>query len=181
LFVGIVLPHESKPVNAFLKRSEPEKVTEIMRSSIRTMVVICGWVMLFRIILKLFDSLLFKLPSVTRVTVYGILELSNGCIALGSIDNEYTRFIMASAFLSLGGICVLLQTWSVTERIGLGLYIPGKLLHTLFSITVSSVIGSFIYDMPLHIPGLITTLSLSLGLALLFRKKSSSIICANTV
>jgi hypothetical protein len=40
--------------------------------------------------------------------------------------------------LAFGGVCVLLQTASVTEGLSLGCYIKGKLIQTLFSLWLSS-------------------------------------------
>ena len=39
--------------------------------------------------------------------------------------------------LSFGGVCVLLQTASVTEGLPLGGYVKGKLLQTVFSFLLS--------------------------------------------
>ena len=77
--------------------------------------------------------------------IAGILELSNGCILLTQIHSEAVRFILCSGFLSFGGICVLMQTASVTDSLGLGLYIPGKIIQTAISILTASIAVFVIY------------------------------------
>lgn len=180
LLVGILLPRPGEMVHA-TTRGYPNKITDVLRNSIRAMSVICGWVIIFRILIMLFECIIKKLPSVVQTVVCGLMELSNGCIMSESINNEYIRFIIISALLSFGGLCVLLQTFSVADDIGLGLYVPGKILQLLFSLSFSCLIGSFLYKRPLEVLVFIISLMLSTGIVLLLRKKSSRFILVNTV
>ena len=57
---------------------------------------ICGWVVLFRMILAFFDRwFLWLFPAAVRVGIYGVLELANGCCALLMIENEGLMFATA--------------------------------------------------------------------------------------
>jgi threonine/homoserine efflux transporter RhtA len=79
------------------------------------------------------------------VIFQAILELSNGCLALSSLQSETTRFILCAAFLACGGFCVLLQTMSVTAFLGLGLYIPGKIMQTSVSLILATAIAYYLF------------------------------------
>ena len=95
---------------------------------------VCGWVVLFRMIIGFLQRWLFQFfPVPIKVLIAGILELSNGCCILSNIEQTGLRFILCSVMLSLGGICVLMQTMSITGKLGLGMYLPGKLLQTAIS------------------------------------------------
>ena len=65
-----------------------------------------------------------------------------GCSGEDLLDRALefrTRMLAASGLISLGGLCVGMQTVSVTEGLGLGSYIPGKLLQTALSLTLTGV------------------------------------------
>ena len=83
---------------------------------------------------------LWMLPLPLQALTVGILELSNGCIRLEGLPCEGLRFLIASVLLSIGGICVTLQTASVSEGISLKLYFPGKILQCALSVMMSSMI-----------------------------------------
>ena len=98
---------------------------------------ICGWVILFRILISFLDRWFgWILTPTSRTLILGILELSNGCCSLINIRNTGLRLILCAAFLGFGGFCVLLQTASVTEGIDQSLYLPGKLFQTLVSVAL---------------------------------------------
>lgn len=99
--------------------------------AVRITGMICGWVLLFRIVFVFLDRwALWLLPAEAKVMICGILELTNGCVGLGAISEEPIRFVLAVLFLNFGGICVGMQTVSVTGPLGSGWYFPGKLLQT---------------------------------------------------
>ena len=111
---------------------------DVMLSSSKAMAVICGWVILFRIIVSFLQAwFLWCFPDWLQVLVIGICELSNGCSELLLIQDEKIRFIICSCMLAFGGICVFLQTVSVTSGLSLRYYIRGKLLQTLFCFLLS--------------------------------------------
>ena len=77
------------------------------------------------------------IPLTARVGIVGLLELANGCMELSTIADAGLRAVLCSAFLSLGGLCVTMQTLSVTGSLGLGMYIPGKILQCTVSILLT--------------------------------------------
>lgn len=113
-------------------------VTEALTGAVRTTGIICGWVVLFRILLEFLDSwVLWILPQTYKPLIWGLLELSNGCCALSSVTPEGLRFILCAAMLSFGGVCVAMQTGSVASGLPMTAYLRGKLLQTFFSLGLS--------------------------------------------
>lgn len=115
-------------------------LTASMQKSIGICCAVCGWVVIFRIIqgyiLKYLDEFA---GSILMVILGGILELSTGCIALQELSSEAFRFILTSGFLAFGGTCVILQTASVTQDLGMGLYFPGKMIQTAIALIMSAL------------------------------------------
>ena len=119
-------------------------LTESLKQAVVTMGYICGWVILFRLILAFADRwFLWAVPDVVRVGIYGVLELANGCCNLSDIPSVADRFILCSGMLAFGGICVTMQTASVASGLDLGLYLPGKLLQTCISVIFSLIFCIF--------------------------------------
>ena len=122
--------------------SAPEKrdakkmtLTDAMYASIKAMAVVCGWVIIFSVLMAFLNRwLLGFLPKEMQVLLCGLLELTNGCLMLKAVENSLLRFLIASVMLNFGGICVLMQTASVTEGLSLRRYFLGKTLQTGFAI-----------------------------------------------
>ena len=137
LAVGMLLPGRPSGRAASAMRSQIT-VTEAMNRAVRVMAQICGWVVVLRVVMAFLQKwLLWLLPKEWQVLISGLLELTNGCLALSGISSEELRFVIASAMLAFGGVCVLMQTGSVTGKLGLGMYLPGKLLQTGISVLLA--------------------------------------------
>lgn len=104
---------------------------EAMKKAIHAIASVCGWVIVFRVIIGFVHRL--SLPDYVRLLLAGILELTNGCLMLGEISSIELRFLFAAFLLNFGGICVLMQTASVAQGLNLKYYIRGKLLQTCFA------------------------------------------------
>ena len=76
------------------------------------------------------------------MAVIGLLELSNGCCELLSVSDVALRFVICSGLLSFGGLCVTMQTVSVTPGLSLRDYFLGKLLQTAFSVLLAGAVVS---------------------------------------
>lgn len=140
LLVGIILPGGKSQVSV-VQRNQSISLPEAMEKAIKVMAQVCGWVVLFRMVLTFLNRwFLWMLPASAQVGIAGILELSNGCIMLGQLENEGLRFVLASTLLAFGGICVTMQTASVTAALSLKLYFPGKLLQTCFSFLLATLV-----------------------------------------
>lgn len=109
-----------------------------MSSAVKTMGTVCGWVIVFRVLLRFLDKWgLWLLKDSWQVIIAGFLELSNGCCSLHEIADDQLRFLVCSGMLAFGGICVTMQTASVAEGLSLRNYCIGKLLQCAFSLVLS--------------------------------------------
>ena len=186
LLVGAVLP-QSEDYSCRLRKKAPTTLPQALEKAIKTMANICGWVIIFRIILTILNRwVLWLLPKEAQACIWGIMELSNGITYLHNLDGSGIRFVLSSAFLAFGGLCVGMQTVSVTKDLGLGQYFPGKVLHCLFSILIASVVqyGLFSPEACVHFPYIFyiaLTFGIILIIFLLQKKKSSSISEASVV
>lgn len=116
----VIAPHVSKAP------------TDPVGTAVKTMGTVCGWIVLFRTILAFLDRwILFGVSPVLRVLIIGLLELSNGCLELHRIASVPLRFLVCVCLIDAGGLCVSLQTASVTGGLSLRLYRLGKALQLL--------------------------------------------------
>ena len=100
---------------------------------------------LFRIVMAFLERwFLWLLPSPWRIAVLGALELTNGICALPGIADPRLRLIICSGMLAFGGLCVTMQTVSVTAGLSLRKYGLGKLVQTLVSVLLSGLIAPWI-------------------------------------
>ena len=128
-----------------VKTSHHTTIVEGLYQSLRIVAGICGWVVIFRILISMTEKwLLSSLPELVQITLSGALELTNGCIRGAEINNTGIRFVLCEAFVSFGGLCVVMQTFSVASAVEKRLYLPGKLLQTGIGILLSYPIQYFV-------------------------------------
>jgi hypothetical protein len=165
--------------SADLQKGSRIPITVALERSVRAMGLVCGWVVLMRILLAFLERwFLWLLPDVLRITLVGLLELSNGCVLLSRIPQEGLRFLLAGVFLSLGGICVTLQTASVAEGLRLSCYFPGKLLQCSFSILLCGILQPLFpasHQFPIPFPVLLIAVLPILAATVLRAKNNSRI------
>lgn len=179
LLVGILLPGGDDG-NVTKLSDHRISLPGALELSVKAMALVCGWVVIGRMLLAFLQRwFLWLFQDWVQILVSGLLELSNGCIQLRNIQYEGLRFIMAAAFLSLGGICVTLQTASVTESVPLDLYFPGKLLQCCFSVAACSLLQFIFPDGEQCISGIPFYISAVVGIILIlflrFQKNNSRI------
>ena len=133
LLTGFLLPG-STSVSLRPTESDCISVSDALSRSIRNMALVSSWVVLFRVILEFFQT---YIPYQIPILLTGLLELSNGCYLLSHIQSQWLRFFVAGIMLSLGGICVWMQTKSVFPELNLLRYITGRLLHCLICMAIS--------------------------------------------
>ena len=158
-----------------ISESRPVTLTQALKNAVIIMGYICGWIVLFRIVLTFLDRwFLWLLPTELRVCVYGIMELANGCLAVDSIPLPGLRFVIASGMLAFGGLCVAMQTASVTGQLGVKSYMAGKILQTIISITLSIFVQRMIFPpadkMSISLPLLVISTSIPVICWIIFRK-----------
>lgn len=168
--VGILLP-DKKMNNSSAATVRRDSISQILLQSIKITGTICGWVTLFRIVLHFMESTTLLQSTAVKAAVFGLIELSNGCILLKNIVSTGLRFMIASGLLSVGGLCVGMQTASVTGKLGLGLYIQGKLLQTCISVFSSSVLGVCLFhDQTCRIAGVVSLCCIMITYTVIKRK-----------
>lgn len=126
-------------------KENPPTVTASMTASLKNMGSVCGWVIIFRILINVLNRwVLWFLPEYLQILIAGILELTNGCCQLGDVSNIGLRFVICAGFLSFGGLCVAMQAASAAKDNSFRLYFPGKILQTLFSILLAILIQNLL-------------------------------------
>lgn len=149
VLVGILLPRRDSSIHK-IAPSAPPSLPTVLRRAVTTTGYVCGWIILFRVVLAFLTRwILWLLGSSGQVTIFGLLELTNGCCSLHLIGNEGLRMVIASGILAFGGLCVAMQTASVTGELGLGWYLPGKILQTIISVILSAFSGYLLFGNPL--------------------------------
>lgn len=117
---------------------------QALERSLKSICLVCGWVILFKMLLSTLLSRIHRIHPTIQVILKGLLELTNGCTSLNSIPSLAVRFVVTSVLLSFGGICVLTQTASVAQKIGLKYYAAGKLIQTALSFLISCMLQNLL-------------------------------------
>ena len=134
IFVGAILPYNNQGEECALQEASPLPISEIMQNTVKITATISGWIIFFRIILAFCNRwFLWFFRSEFQVLFSGLIELSNGCSMLNSIQAENIRFIIASVLLAAGGMCVGMQTNTAVKELGTGMYFPGKGIQIIIS------------------------------------------------
>ncbi len=176
MLVGCMLPkHKTNPCK--IKANITENIPTAVENSVKTMGLVCVWVIVFRVLIAFLRRwFLWLLPSAAEVALVGFLELANGCVFLGEITSCGLRFVLCAVFLSFGGLCVAMQTVSVTRKLGTGMYFPGKLLQSAVSFLIAYFVqfllfsGSDVYRFPIALV-LTILLILCITICLPYRQK----------
>ncbi len=134
IFTGMLLPGKRNQ-QLSISSGAPITLPQALGRSLRVLAEVCGWVILSRVVIAFCSRwFLWLFPDWIQVAFVGLLELANGCFELGTVPGDGLRFLLCSSLISFGGVCVLMQTVSVTKTLGLGMYLPGKLLQTIISL-----------------------------------------------
>lgn len=146
IVVGCLLPGKSKQYTQMPKK-RAITVTKAIETGAKTMGIICAWIILFRILIGILQRwVLWLLPEQAQIWLISLTELSNGCYELYNITSQGTRFIISAGTLAFGGICVYMQTQSVTEDLHCGLYFPGKVLQSCISILTALAVQPLLFS-----------------------------------
>ena len=145
-------------------------VSSALQKSIIITATVCGWILLFKVLLAFISP--FALFRRSKYVFSGILEISNGCLLLTDLFPLSLRFLFFSAFLSLGGLCVYLQTVSAVSSTGTGLYLTGKCIQCAVCILITIPVSVLIFhELPFSVPAMLAiTLSCIIVILILFRK-----------
>lgn len=173
LITGRILPSFKSKITALPPKNSSISPTAAMGKTLRTLGFVCGWVILFRVLLTFMDRwFLWYFPEELRTAIHIFLELANGCSELNRITNEGLRMMLFSAGLGFGGICVLMQTVSVTGSLGLGMYLPGKLIQCVLSLLLTWLWQRMTFSDPVKNVVIIPLSAVILAAAMVFLYKS---------
>lgn len=139
IIVGGILPSKSKSTFKAVPRIRPT-IPASLEKSVSAMAKICGWIILFRVLIEVINT---HFHFLSNIFVYGILELSNGCLQLQHTAGVSAAFILAAPMLAFGGLCVFLQTKSVASGLSARYYFPGKALQTIISFVLALAVSKF--------------------------------------
>lgn len=155
LLIGCFLPGK-KADQCNISPLQPISFPKSLQNATKNIISVCGWVIAFRVIVGFFTRwFLWLFPEEMQVLLCGLLELSNGIVLLNNLPSEALRFVLSSFMLAFGGLCVAMQTASVTEDLGLGYYIPGKIIHALLATVISILLLPILFKHQIVIPQLL--------------------------
>lgn len=135
-----LLPGEWRKAHPINQR-QVVSVTQAMRQAVQTMALICGWVILFRILIAFLQRwILWLLPQQASILICALLEMTNGCCALSELSTDGAKLILFAVFSGFGGLCVWLQSCSVTAQalVPMGLYLPGKITQACLCLLLAA-------------------------------------------
>lgn len=141
LLAARLLPAVSEDCIRISKIRKQQTMSDILLRSVKTTAIVCGWVILFRILIAFLERwCLWLVPQPIQVFLKGAIELTNGCCALNQILDVGLRFVLCAALLAMGGVCVTMQTKAVVRSLDLRYYRLGKGIQCAFSVIAASAI-----------------------------------------
>lgn len=145
MMVAFLLPGKSLRTTHCNHQSSPNIVISL-QSALKGISCVCGWVILFQMVMAFCRRwFLWLLPDWGISLFSGILELTTGIFSLYRLQIPGVIFVLSSVFLAFGGLCVWLQTITVTTSISKSWYFPGKILQTGFSFVLSVLLQKVVF------------------------------------
>lgn len=168
---GVLLRTQAQPNTMNIQRNG-KRNSDSLTDSLRAMAKICAWVILFRILLGFMQQwVLWYFPPTIQVLISGVLELTNGACMLTEVSDESVRYVLCCILLSLGGVCVIMQTKSVIADLSILTHIKGKFLQTLLSALLSIITSSILYPNMYFTHNKIWTVFSGIIIIILFSRK----------
>lgn len=91
-----------------------------VNDAIRSMAVICGFVVAFSAFLPVISAFSAPLPESFGYLLRGLLEVTTGCQNLFAFDG-FDKILLAALFTGFGGICVHLQVCAMLKSTGISM------------------------------------------------------------
>lgn len=113
---------------------------QIFNDAIKTTCTICGWIILGKVLLSFISKWFLRFfPWEISVLLAGMIELSNGCLALREGISEVHQIILCSAMLTMGGFCIIMQIASVTNGLSIRSYFLGKSIQLPLVVILTAI------------------------------------------
>ena len=141
-----------------------------LKKAVQTMAIVCGWVILFRVVLAFADRwFLWLFPNNINIILYGLTELSNGCCNLMELQQEEARFLFLTLFINFGGGCVAMQVLSIASECGLSVkgYLPGKILQSSIGVFLCRIVQKFYWGISWK--SVVFSMLFSVGCGIIYR------------
>lgn len=180
LAVACLLPRGHPGALGVCEKAASTSLTAVMARSLRSMALVCGWIVAFRTVIAFAARwFLWLLPGNLQLLMVGLTELTNGCCDLQDISSLGLRMQLFSVFLGFGGLCVLLQTHSVIAGSGLTgrLYFPGKVAQAAISYLLCLGVQMFLPEQVQYFPGVtqpLVAIALLVGCIFYFHKTAKN-------
>ena len=126
-----------------------EIVSNSIKKAFVTLSTVCGFVVLFSLIISMLQSsgilsVIFRNNTWLETISLGILEITSGIKLISKITvNSLTPNLVATAFLlGFGGISVMLQVWSTISKTDLSIkpYVLGKIFNGMLSAIIMLIL-----------------------------------------
>lgn len=143
IITGFLFPCSTNTQLHTQSSNASKSFSQALQQGINATVTVCAWIILFRALGNIVKPLATQFPSLEILS--GFLELSAGCCKLAQTDTLFVRYILFCVYLGFGGVCVLMQTASVTQSVGIGLYPIGKLMQTTISFILAWISAQLIF------------------------------------
>lgn len=149
LVISRLIPSDLESSNYASRKASSCGLSDSVGRATHSMASVCAWITLFRMVIRFLEEWSFGcLPALVRLLLYGILEISNGCISLNQIPSEPLKFVICSGFLGFGGLCVAMQTASVASNLELKHYLAGKALQSVLCVAFSILMLPYLFEIP---------------------------------
>ncbi len=157
------LLYRGKDINIIANQPKITKtsINEIMFDSINSILMVGGYIVLASIVIQMlqitnilptFAMFICKILPLSQELVIGVLsgiiEITNGLVIIGSLDVSITlKIIVASFIIAFSGICIMMQSVSFLDRVGLKtreMIVP-KITQAIFSLVSTYLLVILIY------------------------------------
>lgn len=143
--IGIIFRSKNHPskTNYISKTNNCQSFNSIfsnsIKKSINTLLMVSGTVTSFLIISTLICHIL-NFEDIIAMFIKGILEMTMGLSLLSYLDiSSFIKLIIATLFISFGGISIHLQIISILEDISYFKYLKGRILGSIIACFVSVI------------------------------------------
>ena len=161
------------PSEKYYKPNYMSKISfsEAVNQAISCMINVCATVIIFRVFLSILNHYFLRVLNHEWIAgLTGIVELTNGAILLKEIPDVAFRFITAAGTLSFGGLCVHMQTVSVSSPGSYRYYLIGSIIKAGISIILASIFTLFNSIYKMLIIYLITAIILKITKNIVYKK-----------
>lgn len=138
--------------NKLSKLNPGQILKESIENAIKNTLIVAGFVIIFSVITGIinnaFSLINYKNLKLLEGTTSGLLEMTNGCSIISSINTDMIYKIGITAFLiTFSGLSVILQVYSIIYKHGFSLkkYIKYKFYQGIIAGTISMIIYHFAY------------------------------------